>query len=396
VTPPETPAAPRGGEQAHAFETRAIHAGQPSDAATGAVIPPISLATTFEQDGVGELRGGYEYARTGNPTRRALEECLASLENARYGLAFASGMAAEDTVLRALVGPGDHVLIPSDVYGGSLRLVSRVFAQAGVEWSSIDLSAPDVIEREWRETTRVVIAETPTNPTLACLDIAAVADAVHGKGGKLVLDNTFATPYLQQPLSLGADVVLHSSTKYLGGHSDVVGGAVALDDDELAAQLRFLQNAVGAVPSPWDCYLVLRGIKTLAVRMDRHCENAQAVVELLAGHRAVARVLYPGLAEHPGHEAAKHQMRDFGGMVSFVCAGGEAAALAVVERTQLFALAESLGAVESLIEHPARMTHAAAAGTPLAVDPALIRLSVGIESCSDLLEDLTSALDSVA
>jgi cystathionine gamma-synthase len=378
------------------FETRAIHAGQPSDPVTGAVIPPISLATTFEQDAVGQKRGEYEYARTGNPTRRALEECIASLEGGAHGLAFASGIAAEDAVLRALVGPGDHVLLSHDLYGGSFRLVSKVLASSGVEWSSADLSDLDALAAAWRPSTRVVLAETPTNPTLACLDIRALAEGVHGRGGRLILDNTFATPYLQQPLALGADVVLHSSTKYLGGHSDVVGGVIALDDDELAEQIGFLQNAVGAVPSPWDCYLVLRGIKTLAVRMDRHCSNARTVVELLASHPAVARVLYPGLAEHPGHDVARGQMRDFGGMVSFVCAGGESAALAVVERTTLFTLAESLGAVESLIEHPARMTHAAAAGTPLAVDPALIRLSVGIESADDLRADLTQALNAGA
>jgi cystathionine gamma-synthase len=375
------------------FETKAIHAGQEPDPVTGAVVPPISLATTFAQAGVGEHRG-FEYARTGNPTRRALEVCLAALEGAAHGFAFASGMAAEDAVLRALV-PGDHVIIPTDAYGGTYRLLSKVFEPAGITWTAADLTDMDALEAAWRDETRVVWVESPTNPALTVVDIAAVARVAHAHGGRVVVDNTFATPYLQQPLALGADVVVHSSTKYLSGHSDVIGGFVATNDGELATQLGFVQNAVGAVPSPFDCYLVLRGVKTLAVRMDRHCQNARAVVAMLAEHVAVAKVLYPGLPMHPGHGVARKQMRDFGGMVSFVCAGGEAAALAVVEETRLFTLAESLGAVESLIEHPAQMTHLSAADSPLAVDPGLVRCSVGIESVDDLVDDLRRALDTV-
>jgi cystathionine gamma-synthase len=373
------------------FETRAIHAGQSPDPATGAVIVPIQLATTFAQDGVGQDRG-FEYGRSGNPTRAALEACLASLEGATRGLAFASGLAAEDAVLRALLGSGDHIVIPNDAYGGTFRLVSQVLGATGVSWSSSSLATPDALRDVWTEATKVVWVETPTNPALGIVDIAAVAAVVHELGAVLVVDNTFATPYLQRPLELGADVVVHSTTKYLGGHSDVVGGFVAVADDELGERIAFLQNAAGGVPSPFDCYLVLRGVKTLSVRMDRHCANAQAVAEMLDAHPAVARVLYPGLASHPGHEVAARQMSGFGGMVSFLAAGGEAAALELVARTRVFTLAESLGAVESLIEHPARMTHASAAGSPLAVDPALVRLSVGIESLPDLLQDLEHAL----
>ena len=375
------------------FETKAIHAGQEPDPVTGAVVPPISLATTFAQPAVGE-HTGFEYARTGNPTRRALEVCLAALEGAGHGFAFASGMAAEDAVLRGLA-PGDHVMIPTDAYGGTYRLLSKVFEPAGIAWSAADLTDPDALEAAWRDETRIIWVESPTNPALTVVDIAAIAQVAHARGGRVVVDNTFATPYLQQPLALGADVVVHSSTKYLSGHSDVIGGFVATNDGELATQLGFVQNAVGAVPSPFDCYLVLRGVKTLAVRMDRHCQNARAVVAMLAEHSAVARVLYPGLPMHPGHGVARKQMRDFGGMVSFVCAGGEAAALAVVEETRLFTLAESLGAVESLIEHPARMTHLSAADSPLAVDPGLVRCSVGLESVDDLVDDLRRALDTV-
>jgi cystathionine gamma-synthase len=373
------------------FETRAIHAGQDPDPVTGAVVTPISLATTFAQRAVGD-HDGYEYARTGNPTRAALEVCIASLEGAARGLAFASGMAAEDAVLR-LLKPGDHVVIPDDAYGGTFRLVSKVLARAGLEWTAADLTDPAALDAVWRDETRLVWIETPTNPLLTVVDIAAVAASVHDRGVRVVVDNTFATPYLQRPLELGADVVVHSSTKYLGGHSDVVGGFVAVADAGLGEELAFVQNAVGAVPSPFDCYLVLRGLKTLSVRMDRHCENARAIVALLAEHPAVSRVLYPGLPTHPGHAVAVRQMRDFGGMVSFVAAGGEEAALEAVARTRLFTLAESLGAVESLIEHPARMTHASVADSPLAVDPALVRLSVGIETTADLVADLQRALD---
>jgi cystathionine gamma-synthase len=377
------------------FETRAVHAGQDPDPATGAVVTPISLATTFAQAGVND-HTGFEYARTGNPTRRALETCVASLEGAEHGAAFASGMAAEDTVLRALVGPGEHVLLPLDAYGGTFRLVARVLGEtAGVTWSAADLSDPSHLAAQWRDDTRVVWVETPTNPLLSCVDISAVAAVAHDRGARVVVDNTFATPYLQQPLAVGADVVVHSTTKYLGGHSDVVGGFVALNDSALAERLAFLQNAVGAVPSPFDCYLVLRGVKTLAVRMERHCANARALVDMLVDHLAVRRVLYPGLHDHPGHAVAAGQMRDFGGMISFLASGGEEAALALVAKTRLFTLAESLGAVESLIEHPARMTHASVADSPLAVDPALVRLSVGLETAEDLVADLRAALDTV-
>jgi cystathionine gamma-synthase len=378
-------------EDTGAFETRAVHAGHEPDPATGAVVPAVSLASTFAQDAVGQYQG-YEYARTGNPTRAALERCVASLEGAAHGLAFASGMAAEDAVLRLLL-PGDHVIIPTDAYGGTYRLVSSVYGPAGVEWTAVDLTDLEALETAWREETRVVWIETPTNPLLTVVDIAAIADLAHDRGVLVVVDNTFATPYLQQPLSFGADVVVHSTTKYLGGHSDVVGGFVAVDDDDLAHGIGYLQNAAGAIPGPFDCYLVLRGVRTLAVRMDRHCENARAVAALLTEHPAVAEVLYPGLPGHPGHDVARRQMRAHGGVVSFTCAGGEEAALRVAASTRIFTLAESLGAVESLIEHPARMTHASATGSPLAVDAALVRLSVGIESQVDLVADLKQALD---
>jgi cystathionine gamma-synthase len=372
------------------FETRAIHAGQEPDPATGAVVPPLSLSSTFVQRAVGE-HAGFDYSRAGNPTRLAYEECIASLEGAARGFAFASGMAAEDAVLRILA-PGDRVLIPSDAYGGTFRLVSKVLAPAGIGWGVADLTDLDALEREWVEGTRIVWVETPTNPALTIVDIAAVAAVAHAHGAMVVVDNTFATPYLQQPLALGADVVVHSATKYLGGHSDVIGGCVATSDPDVADRVAFLQKSTGGVPSPFDCFLVLRGIKTLAVRMERHCANARAVAEMLDGHPAVDRVCYPGLPAHPGHDVAQRQMHDFGGMVSFVAAGGEDAALRIVTSTRLFALAESLGGVESLIEHPARMTHASAAGSPLAVDPALVRVSVGIEHVDDLLDDLHHAL----
>jgi len=370
------------------FETRAIHAGQEPDPTTGAVVPPITLATTYAQDAVGKHRG-YEYSRSANPTRTALETCVASLEGARHGLAFASGLAAEDAILRTL-DPGDHVVLPDDAYGGTFRLVARVHERHGIAWSACDLRDMAALEAAWQPETRLVWIETPTNPTLSTVDIAAVAAFAHARRARVVVDNTFATPYLQQPLALDADVSVHSSTKYLGGHSDVVGGFIAVDDAELADDLRFLQNAMGAVPSPFDCYLVLRGVKTLALRMREHCTNAQAVARLLRAHSAVALVYYPDESE-----VARRQMRDFGGMVSFLT-HDEDAALEVVTRTRLFTLAESLGAVESLIEHPARMTHASAAGSPLEVDPRLVRLSVGIESQADLLADLRQALDAVA
>lgn len=374
------------------FETRAIHGAGSADPVTGAVVTPISLASTFAQDGVGGLRG-YEYGRSANPTRTALETCLAGLEGARHGLAFASGLAAEDAVLRTL-SPGDHVVIGHDAYGGTFRLVSQVLAGTGVTWSSVDLGDPAALAAGWPDSTSLVWAETPTNPLLHVVDIQALAAVTHDHDALLVIDNTFATPYLQQPISLGADVVVHSTTKYLGGHSDVVGGFVAIEDDDLAGRVRFLQNAVGAVPGPFDCYLVLRGIKTLAVRMDRHAANAAAIVELLIGHPAVEDVLYPGLPDHPGHDVAAAQMRNFGGMVSFTAAaGGADAAVRICGATTVFTLAESLGAVESLIEHPGRMTHASAAGSPLEVPDSLVRLSVGIESVDDLVADLRAALD---
>jgi cystathionine gamma-synthase len=372
------------------FETRAIHAGQEPDPTTGAIVPPISLTTTFAQRAVGEHEG-YEYSRSGNPTRVALESCLASLESASHGLAFASGLAAEDALLRQ-VPVGSHIVLGSDAYGGTFRLIDKVFRPAGWTWSSADLTDIDDLAGAWPDNTTMVWVETPSNPTLNIVDIEAVSELAHGRGARVVVDNTFATPYLQQPLTLGADAVVHSSTKYLGGHSDVVGGFVATSDGELADGLRFVQNAAGAVPSPFDCYLVLRGVKTLAVRMDRHCDNARAVAELLGAHPAVDRVLWPGLPDHPGHDIAKRQMRDFGGIVSLTLRGGEPAALELAGRTRLFTLAESLGAVESLIEHPARMTHASAADSPLAVDAALVRLSVGIETVDDLISDLEQAL----
>jgi len=372
------------------FETRAVHAGQPPDPTTGAVVTPISLSTTFAQDGVGGHRG-YEYARSGNPTRAALEECVAALESARHGLAFASGLAAEDTVLR-LVPPGGRVLLGNDAYGGTFRLIDKVWGPHGMRWDAVDLTDVDQLAADWPEGTSMVWLETPTNPLLTCIDIERVAELAHQRGALVTVDNTFATPYLQQPITLGADVVVHSTTKYLGGHSDVVGGFVAVDDDGLADRLRFTQNAAGGVPSPFDCYLVLRGVKTLAVRMDRHCMNARAVVDLLVRHPRVARVLYPQLPDHPGHAAAAKQMGDFGGMVSFRLHGGAEAAKRVAAATRLFTLAESLGAVESLIEHPGEMTHASVAGSPLEVPGDLLRLSVGIEASADLVADLEQAL----
>jgi cystathionine gamma-synthase len=376
--------------EGHGFETRAIHVGQAADPATGAVVTPITLSTTFAQHEVGEHQG-FEYSRSGNPTRAALEACLASLEQGDHGFAFASGLAAEDNVLR-LLRPSDRIVLGNDAYGGTYRLISKLYGAVGYPWTAVDLTDVDALRADWLPDTRMVWLESPTNPLLTCVDIEAVATVAHERGALVVVDNTFATPYLQQPLSLGADIVVHSVTKYLGGHSDVVGGFVAVDDDDLAERIRFTQNAAGAVPGPFDCYLVLRGLKTLAVRMDRHCANARAVVDLLVGHPAVERVLYPQLPDHPGHPAAARQMRDFGGMVSFLLRGGEDAALEVVKHTELFTLAESLGAVESLIEHPSRMTHASAAGSPLEVPPSLVRLSVGLESATDLVADLEQAL----
>ncbi|MGH3866336.1 MAG: cystathionine gamma-synthase [Pseudonocardiaceae bacterium] len=374
------------------FATRAIHAGQDPDPDTGSVIVPIYATSTFAQDGVGGLRGGYEYARTANPTRTALETCLAALEGARHGRAFASGMAASDVLLRATCRPGDHVIIPDDAYGGTFRLIDKVFRHWGIEHTAVGQPDLDAVRAAMRSTTRLVWCETPTNPLLTIADIAALAGIAHEGGARLVVDNTFATPYLQTPLGLGADVVLHSTTKYLGGHSDVVGGALVTDDTELDEQVAFLQNSAGAVPGPFDAWLTLRGIKTLAVRMERHCDNAERIVTALQAHPAITGVRYPGLDTHPGHEVATKQMRRFGGMVSFTVRGGAAAALAVCARTRLFTLAESLGGVESLIEHPGRMTHASTTGTPLEVPAELLRLSVGIEDVEDLIDDVLAAL----
>ena len=384
----------RSAEDRQGFETRSIHAGQPPDPATGAVMTPVYLTSTYAQTGVG-AHLGYEYSRSGNPTRSALEDCLASLEEAHFGFAFASGMAAEDAMLR-LLAPGDHVVLPTDAYGGTWRLVDRIHGPAGLAYDTADLTDLGALERAWRPETKLVWVETPSNPLLAVVDIAEVAAFAHGRGARCVVDNTFATPYLQQPLALGADVVVHSTTKYLGGHSDVVGGFVGLNDPEMAERLAFLENATGAVPGPLDCFLVLRGLKTLGVRMDRHCANTAVVAEMLASHPAVERVLWPGLPEHPGHDVAKRQMRDFGGMVSFIVAGGEDAALTVITRTRLITLAESLGGVESLIEHPGQMTHASVAGSTNEVDPALVRVSIGIETVDDIVADLRQALDSLA
>jgi cystathionine gamma-synthase len=389
------------------FETLAIHAGQDPDPVTGAVIPPIYQTSTYAQDGVGGTRGGYEYSRTANPTRTALEQCLAALEGgapagtgavgggADSAFAFASGMAAEDCLLRTACRPGDHVLIPSDAYGGTYRLFAKVLSQWGVSHEAVALDDTAAVQAALASRpVRLVWAESPTNPLLSVPDLAELAGVAHAHGALLVVDNTFASPYLQRPLSLGADVVVHSTTKYLGGHSDVVGGAVVVGaaHAELAEGLAFNRNATGGVPGPFDCWLTLRGIKTLAVRMDRHCANAERVAEMLTAHPAVTRVYYPGLPSHPGHAVAKEQMRGYGGMVSFRLRGGEPSAVGVCARTRLFTLGESLGGVESLIEHPARMTHASVTGSPLEVPADLVRLSVGIEDAGDLIADLEQAL----
>ena len=381
-----------GADDRPGFDTLAIHAGQEPDSLTGAVTVPIYATSTYKQDGVGGLRGGYEYSRSANPTRTALESALAALEGGIRGLAFASGLAAEDTLLRAVCRPGDHIILPGDAYGGTFRLVARVLADWGLTYTPVPLGDLDAVSAAIRPETKVLWCETPTNPLLGIADIAELGSIAHAADALLVVDNTFASPYLQQPIALGADVVVHSTTKYLGGHSDVVGGALVAADAEVADQLAFHQNAMGAVAGPFDAWLVLRGIKTLGVRMDRHCANAERIVEFLIGHPAVDRVLYPGLPEHPGHDIAAHQMRAFGGMVSFTLRGGGEAALKVCELAQLFTLGESLGGVESLIEHPARMTHASVTGSPLEVPDDLVRLSVGIEDVEDLLADLAQAL----
>lgn len=376
------------------FETLAIHAGQEPDANNGAVMTPVYLTSTYMQDGVAKPRQGYEYSRTQNPTRKALQDCLAALEGGEHGLAFASGLAATDTVLR-LLNAGDHVLAGNDVYGGTFRLFDKVLRRFKLDFTFSDTTDPESVAEAMTPSTRLVWLETPTNPYLRITDLQAVAEIVHAHENRplLVVDNTFATPYLQRPLELGADIVVHSMTKYLGGHSDVVGGAVIVKDKELAEKLAFLQNAVGAVPGPLDCFLVLRGLKTLHVRMDRHAENAAAIIEFLEEHPKVDKLYYPFHESHPGQKIAKHQMKNGGGMISFTVKGGREAAIRVAEGTRIFTLAESLGGVESLIEVPAAMTHLSVAGSQLDVDPGLVRLSVGIENKDDLVEDIRQALD---
>ena len=380
------------GKPQHGFATRAIHAGFDPDPQTGAVNVPIYASSTFAQDGVGNMRSGYEYARTGNPTRRALEANLAALENGAHGRAYSSGMAATDCALRSMLRPGDHLVIPDDAYGGTFRLIDKVFSQWGITYTPAAVNDLDAVRAAVTPATKLVWIETPTNPLLNVGDITGISEIAHAAGARLVVDNTFASPYLQQPLSLGADVVLHSTTKYIGGHSDVVGGALVTDDEQLDSDFAFLQNGAGGVPGPFDAYLTFRGAKTLAVRMDKHCDNAEAVVDMLTGHSAVASVLYPGLAGHPGHEVAARQMKRFGGMISLRLKGGQQAALDLCARTEVFTLAESLGGIESLIEHPGQMTHASTAGSMLEVPADLVRLSVGIEDVADLLGDLEQAL----
>jgi cystathionine gamma-synthase len=376
----------------YGFATRAIHAGFRPDPATGAVNAPIYASSTFAQDGVGGLRGGFEYARTGNPTRAALETVLAAVEEGRFGRAFSSGMAATDCALRAVLRPGDHIVIPDDAYGGTFRLIDKVFRQWGVEHTAVHLADVDAVREAITDHTKMIWVETPTNPLLSIADIAAIADIGHRAGATVLVDNTFASPALQQPLTLGADIVLHSTTKYIGGHSDVVGGALVTNDEELDAAFAFLQNGAGAVPGPFDAYLTMRGLKTLELRMHRHSDNAALVAAFLAGHPSIDRVLYPGLPDHPGHAVAARQMRGFGGMVSVRMKGGPLAAREFCSRTEIFILAESLGGVESLIEFPGAMTHASTAGSQLEVPDDLVRLSVGIEDPIDLLADLRQAL----
>ncbi|NHA68379.1 cystathionine gamma-synthase [Phycicoccus flavus] len=384
----------------YGFSTRAIHAGQEPDPTTGAVVPPIHQVSTYKQDGVGGLRGGYEYSRSANPTRTALEECVAALEAGERGYAFASGLAGEDTVLRALLAPGAHVVVPSDAYGGTYRLFAKVLEPWQARHDVAAVADVDSVRAAIRPETRVVWVETPTNPLLGIADIEAIAEVTHAADALLVVDNTFASPYLQSPIALGADVVVHSTTKYAGGHSDVVGGAVVVapgattrEGESVAERIGFHQNAMGGVAGPFDSWLVLRGLKTLAVRMERHCDNAETVVDLLTAHPGVTSVLYPGLPEHVNHDVAARQMRRFGGMVSFRVRGGEDVAAKVCGATEIWTLGESLGGVESLIEHPARMTHASVAGTQLEVPGDLVRLSVGIEDVTDLVADLRQALD---
>jgi cystathionine gamma-synthase len=378
--------------RAQGFATRAIHAGYRPDPATGAVNAPIYASSTFAQDGVGGLRGGFEYARTGNPTRAALESVLAAVEDGTFGRAFSSGMAATDCALRAVLRPGDHVVIPDDAYGGTFRLIDKVFTQWGIAHTPVALSDVEAVRAAITPNTKLIWVETPTNPLLSIADISAIAEVAASAGQKVLVDNTFASPALQQPLNLGADIVLHSTTKYIGGHSDVVGGALVANDEDLDTKFAFLQNGAGAVPGPFDAYLTMRGLKTLELRMQRHSSNAAQVAEFLAEHDAVSQVLYPGLPSHPGHEVAVRQMSGFGGMVSVRMRDGIEAARRLCSRTEVFILAESLGGVESLIEHPGAMTHASTAGSQLEVPDDLVRLSVGIEDPADLLGDLEQAL----
>ncbi len=379
-------------EPRYGFETRAIHAGQEPDPTTGAVIVPIYQTSTYAQEKLGQHKG-YEYSRTGNPTRTALEKCIASLEEGSHSLAYASGMAAEANIMY-LFAPGDHVVVSNDVYGGTYRLFERVLAEYGLQFSYIDMTAPNSVREQMRDNTKAVWLETPSNPLMKLVDIAAISDGAKERGAKVIVDNTFASPYGQQPLTLGADIVVHSSTKYLGGHSDVVGGVLVTSDEAVYEKLKFLQNAIGAVPGPMDCFLVLRGVKTLGVRMRAHESNTLKIARYLEQHPIVERVRYPGLPSHPQHELAGRQMRCFGGMLSFEVKGGIEEARRIVQGTHLFALAESLGGVESLIEHPGVMTHASVANSPLQVPDNLIRLSVGIEDSDDLIRDLAAALDS--
>ncbi len=379
-----------GGDTRYGFETRAIHAGQEPDPTTGSVNVPVYLTSTYVQDKLGQHKG-YEYSRTGNPTRTALEECVASLEEGKYGLAFSTGMGAETTIMY-LFSPGDHIIVSNDVYGGTYRLFERVLARYGMLFSYVDMTDPQSVRKHMRENTRAVWIETPSNPLMKLVDIAAVSEIAKEHSARVIVDNTFASPYGQQPLVLGADIVVHSTTKYLGGHSDVVGGVIVTSDEEDYEKLKYLQNAVGAVPGPLDCFLVLRGIKTLAVRMRMHEANAMQIARFLEQHHAVERVRYPGLPSHPQHDLAGKQMRCFGGMISFDVKGGLEQARCIVEKTRIFALAESLGGVESLIEHPGVMTHASVANSPLQVPDNLVRLSVGIENAEDLIRDLSTAM----
>ena len=380
----------------HAFATRAIHAGQEADPRTGAIIPPIYQASTHVQDGIGGFRDGYEYNRAGNPTRSSLEEQLAALEGGSAALSFASGLSAEDALLRGILRPGDHVILGNDVYGGTYRLLTKVLAPWGIETTTVELADSEAIRAALRPETKIVWLETPSNPLLKIVDVASVAEIAHASNAILVVDNTFASPALQQPLSLGADLVVHSTTKYLGGHSDVLGGAVVFADDRFFDQVKFQQFAVGAVSAPLDAWLTTRGIKTLAVRMRQHSENAQAIAEWAAARPEFETVFYPGLASHPGHEIAGRQMSGFGGMLALALTAGPGAARAFAESTELFQLAESLGGVESLVGYPPEMTHASVRGTELAVPENVVRLSVGIEDIADLIADLEQALARIA